>query len=109
MLAAHCPAIFPLKLSIPVTVSSLTYFPGSQRKKCHHNQLVLTHDGHIILNLEKCLLAALPQDVEGISVGHAVQRNPIHAQQPVPNFQGPFPVRSQRQFPFLCIYLFIFR
>lgn len=112
MLAAHCSAIFPLKASIPVAVSSLTYFPGSQRKR-HHNHLCLTHDGHVILDLEECLLAALPQDVEGIGVGHAVQRDPIDTQQPVPNFQGPFPAGSHRQkvlkifvFVYICIYLY---
>lgn len=108
MLAAQCSATFVLKLSIPVAAPSLAYFPGCQRK-CHPSHFGLTHDGHIILYLEECLLAALPQDIEGVSVGHAVQRNPINAQQPVPNFQRPFPVGTNRQkLLFFFIYIFLY-
>lgn len=70
--------------------------------------LGLTHDGHVVLDLEECLLAALPQDVEGIGMGHAVQGDSIHAQQPVPDFQGPLPVGSHRQKEFLCICVCIY-
>ena len=58
-------ATFPLKSSGPTAASSPTYFAGSL-SKCHPSHPGLTHDGHIVLDLEECLLAALPQDVEGV-------------------------------------------
>lgn len=103
-------ATFPLKSSGSTAASSPTYFAGSQSKR-HPSHPGLTHDGHIVLDLEECLLAALPQDVEGVSVGHTVQRDPINAQQPVPDFQGPFSIGNHRQkllFFFLQNYVFIY-
>lgn len=109
-------ATFPLKSSGPTAASSPTYFAGSLSKR-HPSHPGLTHDGHIVLDLEECLLAALPQDVEGVSVGHTVQRDPINAQQPVPDFQGPFSIGNHRQkllffssrimYLYMCVYIYM--
>lgn len=51
----------------------------------------LTWHSHIILHLEQCLMAALPQGGQGSGVAGTMQWDPINAEQPVTHLQGALP------------------